>query len=86
MRSLCRVPLTTVQLHNAKQQLIGQIAINNEVALNEMQAIGKSYMVYDHVDTLEEMSRDIESVTANEICEVANRYLNTPTISFLFYK
>lgn len=86
LRSLCRVPLTTVQLHNAKQQLIGQIAINNEVALNEMQAIGKSYMVYDHVDTLEEMSRDIESVTANEICEVANRYLNTPTISFLFYK
>ncbi len=86
LRNCCRTPLTTMQLHNAQHQLMGQMAINNEVSLNEMQSIGKSYMVYDRVDTLEEMYRDIESVTATEICDVANRFFNTSTTSFLFYK
>lgn len=78
-------PLSTQQLHAAKQQYIGQMAINNELALNEMQSIGKAYMVYDRVDTLEEMSHDIESVTSQEIQDVANELFTEDKISFLYY-
>src|SRR5574344_51016 len=85
LHAFCENPLSPLQLHAAQQQLIGQIAINNELALNEMQAIGKSYMVYDRVDTIEEMSRDIESVTAKEVQDIANEVFCEGAFSFLFY-
>lgn len=77
--------LTTLQLHAAKQQYIGQMAINNELALNEMQAIGKSRLTYDRVDTLEEMQRDIENVKATEIRELANELFSDDKLSYLVY-
>ena len=77
--------LSGTQLHAAQQQYIGQMAINNELALNEMQAIGKSFLTFDHVDTLEEMQRDIESVTASEIRDLANELFNDRTLCSLVY-
>lgn len=78
--------LSTIQLHAAKQQYVGQMAINNELSLNEMQSIGKSCLTFEHVDTLEEMQRDIEAVTAAEICTLAGDLFNDDSLSFLFYK
>lgn len=78
--------LTTNQLHAAQQQYIGQMAINNELALNEMQSIGKSFLSYDHVDTLEEMQRDIMSVSAEEIRAISNELFAPDNLSYLFYK
>lgn len=86
LHHLADTPLTPTQLHNAKQQFVGQMAINNESPLNEMQAIGKSYLTYDRVDTLEEMQRDIEAVTADEISILANEFLNADKLSYLIYK
>lgn len=77
--------LSSTRLSAAKQQYIGQMAINNELALNEMQSIGKAYLSYDHVDTLEEMQRDIETVTADEICSLAGELFSTDNLSYLFY-
>ncbi len=77
--------LTTTQLHAAQQQYIGQMAINNELSLNEMQAIGKSCLTFGHVDTLEEMQRDIEAVTANEIRDLANETFDDDKLSYLVY-
>lgn len=85
LKQLCEKPLSSPQLKAAKQQFIGQMSINNELALNEMQSIGKAYMVYDRVDTLEEMSRDIESLTSKELQEIANQTFYGDPFSFLFY-
>ena len=86
LRQLADKPLTEAQLRAAKQQYIGQMAINNESALNEMQAIGKSYLSYDRVDTLEEMQRDIEAVSAADICDIAAEMLSPEALSVLIYK
>ena len=86
LRQLADNQLSTSRLHAAKQQYVGQMAINNELALNEMQAIGKSYLTFDHVDTLEEMQRDIESVTAAEIASLAGDLFTNSHISTLCYK
>lgn len=85
LRRLKETPLTTLQLHAAKQQLMAQIAIDNEVALNEMQSIGKAYLIYDHVDTLEEMHHDIDSLSAQEIQDIANEVFTDHNASYLFY-
>ena len=86
LRRLRDIPLSTQQLHAAQQQLIGQMAINNDLALNEMQSIGKAFLNFDHVDTLEEMSRDILAVTSSDLQSVAQQYLDEASLSRLYYK
>lgn len=86
LKRFCDVPLTTTQLRAAQRQLMGQLAISNDNALNEMQSIGKSYLVFDKVDTLEEIHRDILSVTPQQILEAARQCYDPERLSFLIYK
>ena len=78
-------PLTTLQLHTAQQQLIAQISIENDLSLNEMQSIGKAHLIYNKVDTIKEMSDDIESLTPSVIQDIANELFADGNISFLYY-
>lgn len=85
LQRLCESPLTAAQLKAAQRQLMGQMAVNNDMSINEMQSIGKAYLNFDHVDTLEEMNRDILQVTTADVQRVANRYLNRDELSLLVY-
>jgi predicted Zn-dependent peptidase len=85
LEKLRKTALGTTQLHLAKMQLIGQMAINNDQALNEMQSIGKSYLVYDRVDTMEEISTEINSITPLQVLEAANEILLPDRFSRLYY-
>lgn len=82
----CQSPLHPRQLKAAQQQLIGQMTINNDSGLNEMQSIGKACLNYDHVDTLEEMNRDILSVTTEDILSVSQELFKRENVSILYYK
>ena len=82
---LKNIPLSTAQLHMYKMQLIGQMAINNEQPLNEMQSIGKSFLVYDRVDTIDEISAEINGITSQQILDAANEILNREQFSQLIY-
>ena len=86
LRQLREVPLTPQQHHAAQVQFIGQMAITNDSGLNEMQSIGKAHLYFDHVDTLDEMNRDILALTPAELQEVAGQLLNEDNLSYLFYK
>lgn len=86
LRHFAEQPLSPQQLRAAKQQFVGQMAITNEQPLNEMQSIGKAYLNFDHVDTLEEMTHDIMAVTAEEVQSVARQLFVPEKFSFLYYK
>lgn len=86
LRRLRECRLTDQQLRAAQTQLIGQMAITNDSGLNEMQSIGKAYLNFDHVDSLEEMNRDILSVTSQELQDVAQQMLSEDNFSLLYYK
>lgn len=77
--------LTTVQLRSAQRQMIGQMSINDDFGLNEMQSIGKAYLSYDHVNTLDEMEADLMSVTAADLLRVAQERFRPDGISTLVY-
>jgi predicted Zn-dependent peptidase len=79
-------PLGTQQLKKAKQQIIGQLAISFESYENQMLSIGKSYLVYDKVDSLEEIFSKFEDVNASELMDIANEVLAPAQISTLIYK
>ena len=77
--------LGTVQLHNARQQLIGQIALASENRANTMSSLGRSFLLYDHVDTMESIYRKIDSITASELLEIANETFDERKLSSLTY-
>ena len=85
LKTLCSKKLGTVQLHRAKQQLTGQIAIAHESNLNDMISVGKSALVYEKVDSIEEVYRKINNVTADDIIEVANLACKPEFLSLLVY-
>ena len=78
--------LGSLQLQRAKHQLIGQIAIAQESNVNEMLSMGKSILVYDKVDPIAMMNKEIEEIKSEEILEIANEVFNPNMLSTLIYK
>ncbi|MDP4268040.1 MAG: insulinase family protein, partial [Bacteroidota bacterium] len=74
------------QLRKAKLQIIGQLAILQEVNVNEMLSIGKSYLYYNRVDTIEEIYKKIETITSEDLYEIANEVFNPNKMSMLIFK
>ena len=85
LQRMADTPLTERQLRRAQQQFIGQIAVNNDLGLNEMQSIGKACLNFEHVDTLEEMNADILAVTSADLQHVAQEYFQPDHFSTLVY-
>ena len=80
------IPLGPQQIKKAKQQLIGQIAIAQESDVNLMLALGKSLLLYNKVDTFEEVKNKIESISTTELLETAKIVFNEEDLSTLIFK
>jgi predicted Zn-dependent peptidase len=78
--------LGTLQLHRARLQLQGQVAISFESNLNEMLSIGKSLMLYDKIDSIEEINQKIQQVEAADLLEVASEVFDPSRLSMLIYR
>ncbi len=86
LKSLRDKKLGTTQLHMAKQQLIGQIALNQESGSGTMLTLGKSFLMYGKVDSLDEVYHRIEAISAEELLEIANEILSPDALSTLVFR
>lgn len=73
------------QLHSAKQQLIGQIALAQESRSGSMVSMGKSLLTFDKVATLAEIYAEIEAITEQEMLATANEILAADRMSLLTF-
>jgi predicted Zn-dependent peptidase len=78
--------LGTMQLTRAKKQIVGQLAIAGENREDLMLTIGKSYLLYNKVDPMEVVFRKLESITSEQLIEVANEILDPSRMSHLIYR
>ena len=78
--------LSSIQLMKIKKQLMGQLAISAEHNENMMITLGKSYLIYNKVDSLIEINTQIEAITANHLIDVANEVLDYNKFSTIIYK
>ncbi|QHT67045.1 insulinase family protein [Rhodocytophaga rosea] len=85
MRTLKEKKMGAVQLHTAKEQLMGQLAMSEESNLNFMLMMGKSMLDLDRIDTLPEIFEDIRQVTASDLQDIANEMFNEDQLSILTY-
>jgi len=75
-----------VQFLKTRKQLIGQIAIGSEINSNMLFSLGKTYLIYNQIETIKETIKEIESVTPMQVMEVANELFHREKFSTLIYK
>lgn len=85
-KNLREKKLGTIQLSKAKKQLYGQIAITAENKSALMLSASKSFLMKNKVESLKNIHDKIESITAENILETANKVLYPENLSQLIYK
>lgn len=75
----------TLQLHKAKQQIKGQLAMAEESNLSLMLMLGKSMLDLERIDTLNEIFEQIDVISSEQLLEIANEMFAENRLSKLVY-
>jgi predicted Zn-dependent peptidase len=78
--------LGTLQLHQAKQKFIGQIALAEENRMSLILSMTKSLIDFNRVDSLEEVFAKINAVTAGELLTISNEVFDPAALSTLIFE
>jgi predicted Zn-dependent peptidase len=76
----------TIQLSKAKNQIKGYLARGYENHESLMLSLGKSLLIFNKIDTIEDICKKIDDVTASELIETANKIFEPSKLSTLIYK
>lgn len=85
LRKLRERKLTSLQLSNSKKQIKGQITISSESNSNLMITLAKSFLLYNKVESLTELYKRIDKISASNLLEIANEVLDQDKITTLIY-
>jgi predicted Zn-dependent peptidase len=86
LNKLRSVKLGTIQLSKAKNQIKGYLARGYENHESLMLSLGKSLLVFNKIDSIEDVCDKIDKVTSSEILEIANDIFDRGKLSTLIYK
>jgi predicted Zn-dependent peptidase len=76
--------LGSLQLHQAKQKFIGQIALAEENRMGLIISMAKSLLDFDHIDSLEQIFAKINAVTAEQLMEISNEIFDNSLTTLMF--
>jgi predicted Zn-dependent peptidase len=85
MEKLRSKKLGSNQLHSAKEQAIGQMAMAEENYAALMLVYGKSLIDHGKIDSLDSIFEKIRSTTAEELLDIAQDIFNPDQLSYLIY-
>ncbi len=86
LRKLRTTRLGTIQLSKAKNQIKGYLARGYENHESLMLSLGKSLLIFNKIDSIEDICRKIDNVTASELLDTANDIFEPSKLSTLIYK
>ena len=78
--------LGTLQLSNAKKQLIGQVALSNESGMNDLLSVVRAGFFEEHIETLPETIAKLEKITSSDLLEIANDVYDKNKVNLLIFK
>jgi predicted Zn-dependent peptidase len=85
LKKLRDQPLSTLQLHKAKNQLKGQIAIAQESNGSLMLGFAKTFLLFNRVDRFDEICEKIDSITAGRLQMISEELFDESQLSSLLY-
>jgi predicted Zn-dependent peptidase len=80
-RKLKQEPVPEEELRRSKDQLKGSLMLSLESSTARMSNLARQEMYFDHFYTLDELIAKIESVTSEEVQELANQFFQTESIA-----
>ena len=83
---LCQQKLGTLQLHHAKQQLIGQVALSYESGMTELLSATRSLLMGEPIEYMDDIIQKVEAVTADELLDMANRVFDEGQLSRIVFQ
>ncbi|RZA02274.1 MAG: insulinase family protein [Sphingobacteriaceae bacterium] len=86
LKKLCDNQLGTLQLHQAKQKFIGQIALAEENRMSLIISMAKSLLDLNTVDTLDQVFAKINAVTAEQLLKISNEILDDKQMITLLFE
>jgi len=78
--------LGSIQLSKAKNQIKGYLARGYENHESLMLSFGKSFLVFNKIESMEETCEKIDRITASELLATANEIFEPRKLSTLIYK
>jgi len=73
------------RLANARKQIIGQLAISSDIPEHLLLTMGKSFMLFNTVESLENIRAKLEIVSAARLKEIANQVFDPSRLNTLIY-
>lgn len=86
LRKLRDQKLGPVQLQQAKNKFIGQIALGEENRMGVIISMTKSLLDYNRVDSLPEVFQKITAVSSEQILEIANEMFDPAGLSRMIFQ
>ncbi len=86
LRKLRENKLTTSQLHTVRRQVAGQLAISAESNMATMLAMGKSFLLLNHFDSIEETLRKVDNISADDLIGIANEVFDPGRMGLIVYQ
>lgn len=86
LKKIRTTQLGTIQLNKAKNQMKGYLARGYENHESLMLNFGKSILVFNKVESFDELCRQIDDVSSSDLLEIANEVLEPSMLSNLIYK
>ena len=80
-RNLKSHPVPEEELRRSKDQLKGSLMLSLESSTARMSNLARQEMYFDHFYTMDELLEKIESVTAEELQQLANEFFHTESIA-----
>ncbi|MCF2493521.1 M16 family metallopeptidase [Dyadobacter chenhuakuii] len=85
LKKIREVPLSVLQLHQTKVQLMGQLAMSEESNMSFMLMMAKSLLDTGRVDSLPEIFTEIEQITALQLQDIAQEMFKEENFSYLTF-
>jgi predicted Zn-dependent peptidase len=86
LKKLRTTKLGTIQLSKAKNQIKGYLARGYENHESLMLSLGKSLLFFNKIESIDELCKKLDAVTASELLEIANDIFEPSKMSTLIYK
>ena len=78
--------LGTMQLHHAKQQLIGQLALGRESGMSELLAVTRSMLMDEPIESVPDIIHTIDVITSDDLMAEANEVFDRDRLSTLIFR
>jgi predicted Zn-dependent peptidase len=86
LKKLREQKLGTLQLSQAKQKFVGQIALGEENRIGLIISMAKSLLDFGYVDSIEEIFAKINAVTADEMLAISNEIFDANHLTTLLFE